>query len=311
MKNSILSLTRNTTLLLFASLSICAELPAAEDKNQDQNQNKVSGIETDTSDKLNKRKLLTEKNQQIINEAKDSLLATEQALLALEKNDAPAALSLLQDVTKKLDKLKLDNPSLVQAVAGVEIDVIDFKGNAVLVKQKIKQASELLEHGKLQAGRMVVEELASEIDITTINIPLATYPLAIKNAIELVNASKLKEATQVLDDALNSLVEAGEIIPLPMLQADSLLLKASQLENKTDQSKETNRDAVLKLVDSAKEKLKISQLLGYGDKTDYLPLYQAIDDIKSTLHSEKSAATWAKVKQALNDFKNKIMPVKK
>jgi hypothetical protein len=96
-----------------------------------------------------------------------------------------------------------------------------------------------------------------------------------------------------------------------MLQADSLLLKASQLENKTDQSKETNRDAVLKLVDSAKEKLKISQLLGYGDKTDYLPLYQAIDDIKSTLHSEKSAATWAKVKQALNDFKNKIMPVKK
>ncbi|WP_347986474.1 YfdX family protein [Methylomonas sp. AM2-LC] len=308
MKNSIQTLTRSSALLLLATLSICTDVSAAEDKNQ--NQNKVSSMTPETNEKLNKRKLLAEQNQKIIDEAKESLLATQQALLDLEKNDAPSALAILQDVTKKLDKLKLDNPTLVLVVAGVEIDVIDFKGNAKVVEQKVKQASELLKHGKLQAGRMVVDELASEIDITTINIPLDTYPLAIKKTIELVNANKLKDAAQVLEDTLNTLVERTEIIPLPLLQADAFLFKASELENQTDLSKENNRDAVLKLVDSAKEKLKVSQLLGYGDKEDYLPLYKAIEDIKNTLHTEKSATTWAKVKQAFSDFKTKIMPAK-
>ncbi|MGD0960869.1 MAG: YfdX family protein, partial [Methylomonas sp.] len=192
-----------------------------------------------------------------------------------------------------------------------EVDVIDFKGGAAEVAQKVKQAGQLLSHGKLQAGRMVVDELASEMDITTVNIPLGTYPAAIKNAAARINAGKAGEAEQILDDALNSLVEQTEIIPLPLLRAEALVLKASELEQKSDLSKEKNRDEILGLVAAAKEKLKIAQLLGYGDKADYQPFYKVIDDIKGAIHTEKSAAVWAKVKQALEDLKNKIMPAKK
>jgi len=114
-----------------------------------------------------------------------------------------------------------------------------------------------------------------------------------------------------LDDVLNMLVERTEVIPLPLLRAEILLTEASELEHKEDLSKEKSRAEVLKFADAAKEKLKLAELLGYGSKDDYQSLYTAIDEIKDTIHSEKSAATWAKVKQTLTDLKNKITQAKK
>jgi flagellar biosynthesis chaperone FliJ len=109
-----------------------------------------------------------------------------------------------------------------------------------------------------------------------------------------------------LDEVLNKLVERTEIISLPILRAEALLTIASELDHIGDLSKGKNRAEVLKYVDAAKEKLEISELLGYGIKDDYQLLYMAIDEIKETMRSGKSAATWAKVKQALTDLKNKI-----
>jgi hypothetical protein len=307
MKKSIHKLAVNSTFILFASLPICTEIQAAEDKNP----NSVSSIPTDNSAQLHKLKALAEHNQQIVNTAKEVVMGTQQALLNLEKNDSANALTSLQEVSKKLEQIMANSPALVLVAADIEVDVIDFKGSAGLVEQKVKQAADLLNHGKLQAGRMVADELASEMDITTVNIPLKTFPLAIKDAIGMINASKTRDAMPILDEALNSLVEETEIIPLPLLRAEGLLLKASELEQKSDLSKENNRDEVLKLVAAAKEKLKIAQLLGYGAKDDYQLFYKVIDDIKTTVHTEKSAATWAKIKQALADLKNKVTPGKK
>ncbi len=307
MKNPILQTAIKSALLVLASMPISAPAQVADDKHQ----NSPSVIPAVTSDELNKHKVLAEQNRKIIHEAKEAVLGTEQALQNLEKNDNAAALSALQEVSKKLDLILAASPGLISATADIEVDIIDFKGDALAVRQKVRQASELLEHGKLQAGRMIVDELASELDITSVNIPLASYPAAIKDAVVQINAGKVKEAAQVLDKALNSLIEETEIVPLPLLRAEVLIVKASELEQKSDLSKEKNRDEVLKLVETAKEKLKISELLGYGGKDDYKPFYQAMEDIKNDVHTEKSAATWAKIKQALTDLKNKMTPAKK
>jgi len=307
MKNPIQKIAVNSALLLIATLPISLEVSAAEDKNPAS----LSALPGETSVEFHKQKLLAEKNQQIINEAKDAVLGTQQALQALEKNDNAAALGVLQEVSKKLALILANSPALVSVTAGIEIDIVDFAGNASAVEQKVKQAGELLRHGKLQAGRMVVDELASEIEITTVNIPLGSYPAAIKNAVEQINAGKAREAAQILETALNSLIEQTEIIPLPLLRAEVLILKAAELEKKSDLSKEKNRDEVLKLVAAAKEKLKIAEALGYGNKDDYQPFYKAMDDIKHTVHTEKSAAAWEKIKQSLTDLKNKITPAKK
>lgn len=307
MKKPIQNLAINSALLLLASLSLSIEVQAAEDKIS----SSVSSIPADNSAQLHKLKALAEHNQQIVNTAKEAVMGTQQAMLDLEKNASAAAQTILQEVSKKLEEIIVSSPSSVLVAADIEVDVIDFKGSAGDVAQKVKQAADLLNHGKLQAGRMVADELASEMDITTVNIPLKTFPAAIKEASGLLNAGKTQDAMQVLDTALNSLVEETEIIPLPLLRAEGLLLKAAELEQNSDLSKENNRDAVLKLVDAAKEKLKIAQLLGYGGKEDYQLFYKVIDDIKATIHTEKSAATWAKIKQAFADLKNKVTPGKK
>jgi hypothetical protein len=195
--------------------------------------------------------------------------------------------------------------------ADIEVDIIDFEGDADTVKKEIKQADDFLDSGKLQSARQILAELASEMRITTVSIPLGTFPLAIKNAEALLDAGKTNDAALTLDEVLNTLVERTEIIPFPVIRAEELLTAASELEHKEDLSKEKSRAEVLKFADAAKEKLKLAQLLGYGDKDDYKLLYTSIDDIKDTIHSEKSAATWAKVKQTLTELKNKLTQVKK
>ncbi len=294
-------------VLLLVSLPVCLTVQAADKTKHAA----PLSIAAQQGAELKKQKLIAEHNQQIIDEAKQAVLGTQQALLDLEKNDAPAALIILQEVTKQLDTILVANPALVLVAADIEVDVIDFDGNAAAIAAKVKQAANLLNHGKLQAGRMVADELASEMDITTASIPLTTYPAIIKDAVVQINAGKVKEAAQLLENALNSLVQQTEIIPLPLLRAETLLLEAATLEQKTDLTKAENRDAVLKLTATAKEKLKIAELLGYGSKADYQPFYQVIDNIKDSINTEKSAATWAKIKLALAELKTKITPAAK
>jgi len=74
----------------------------------------------------------------------------------------------------------------------------------------------LLKKGRVQDARALVSGLASEIIIEVVNIPLATYPDAIKAVVPLIEAGKVKEAKAALVAALNTLVITRHIIPLPM-----------------------------------------------------------------------------------------------
>lgn len=308
MKTHIHKLATYTALVLVSTLPFSVDVLADVEKKQS---SVTSSSNTDKNPSAFKRKVLNEKKQQIASEAKDSVSGTQQALINLEKNDPKAALAILQDVSKKLAIILGKNPDLALVSADIDAEIFDFEGDANAIKKELKQADALLDSGKLQSARQILAGLASEMRITTISIPLSTFPLAIKNAEALIDAGKTSEAASVLDEVLNTLVERTEIIPLPILRAEALLTEASMVEHKEDMSKEKSRAEVLKFADAAKEKLKIAELLGYGGKDDYKLLYTAIDEIKETMHSEKSAATWEKVKQTLSDLRNKITQPKK
>lgn len=308
MKTHIHKIATYTALIVVSSLPFSIDAFAEVEKKQ----SSVTLLaNADKSSSAIKNKVLAEKNQQVVNEARESILGTQQALLALEKKDTKAALSKLQDVSKNLTTVLAKNPNLALITADVDADIFDFEGDANAIKTEIKQADNFLIGGKLQSARQILAELASEMRITTISIPLGTFPLAIKNAVTLIEEGKTNEAALVLDEVLNTLVEVTEIIPLPILRAEALLTEAAELEHKEDMTKEDSRAEVLKFADAAKDKLKIAELLGYGGKDDYKILYTAIDDIKDTMHSEKSVAAWAKIKQRLTDLKNKIIQPKK
>ncbi|MGZ5054348.1 MAG: YfdX family protein [Methylobacter sp.] len=297
-----------TALFLISSLSLPLDVFADAEK---QNPSTLFMSNADKSAVVTKHKILTEKEPQIVKEVADAVSSIHQALEFLNKNDMKKAFFTLQTASEKLEVALTEHPALVLAPVDIEVDASDFQGDAKTLEQAISEADDLLDDGKLQAARQILSELASEIRITTISMPLGSFPTVLKEAMARVNKGEIKEAESLLNNALNMLVETTEIIPLPFLRAEALVNQASDLEHKKDMSKEKIRENVLKLTDAAKEQLKVAELLGYGDKDDFKVLYTEIDGIKETLHSEKSAETWEKIKHKLSELKNKVMQSKK
>ena len=254
-----------------------------------------------------KRKLLEERHQKVDHEALVALTGTQNALSALQKNNTKQALISLKDVSEKLDFLLAKYPGLNLIPAGIDGQVHDFDTDSKQVEKIIDTADDLLEDHRVQDARQILNQLVSEMRITTLSIPLATYPLAIKDAIKLIDQGNTNEAGNLLYEAFNLLVKTTEIMPLPVLKAEALIMEASELETRNDISKASSKAEILLLTDSAKDKLKLAEMLGYGVKADYKQLYDAIDEIKDVIYTEKSVFTWDKLKSLLSALKNKVV----
>lgn len=226
--------------------------------------------------------------------------------MALGNKDTKGATTILQGISTKLDNLIAKNPGLALVPATVETDVSDFAGTNKDVANVIAKAEDLLKHGKLQNARGVIAEMASEIRIITTSIPLGTYPTAIKQIIPLIDSGKIDQAAFDLNKVLDTLVVTIEIMPLPVLRAEEMLTVAAELEHRADLSKEKSREDIQQFTDAAKDQLELAQLLGYGNKDDYKPLYKEIDAIHKTLFSEQSSAAWQKVKAEFSAFKDRL-----
>jgi len=253
-----------------------------------------------------KYKILKEKAQSVIGDAIGIELETQKAIIALENKDTKGALTILQDVSGKLDAILAKYPGLALVPVSIKTDVSDYDGNTKEVAFTIYKAVNLLKHGKLQSARLILSDMASEIRVTTTSIPLSTFPGAIKQVIALLESGKTDQAMIALNRALTTFVVTTEIIPLPVLRAEDLLKAASALELTNDLSKQENRKAIRNLIDAATNNLELGELLGYGDKEDYKMLYQQIDAIHKTLLSEKSKATWQTIKNNLLKFERAV-----
>ncbi|MDD2724930.1 MAG: YfdX family protein [Methylovulum sp.] len=260
--------------------------------------------------KIGKLKVLAEKSQQIANEAADVLDGTEQALSALLKDDAKKATGILQGISGKLDILLAKNPNLAMIPANVSVRVEEFVGDEAKVKKILDTIDDLFEDGKIQAARELIGELVSEMDITTTSIPLTLYPSGIRNAVALANAGKTGDAADALYTLLSSVETTTEIMPLPVLRAEEFLSVASEQEHKQDLSKQAIRDQIINLTDAAKSQLKLAILLGYGSKEDYRELYQAIDEMKSAIHTAGSRTAWENIERSVMALKDKLTRLK-
>jgi len=89
----------------------------------------------------------------------------------------------------------------------------------------------------LDSGKKNEALAASETVVTVANIPLATYPAAIKDAVRSIDANKIDEAKATLQAALNTQVLTETIIPLPVVYAGESLKEAETLAEKTDRTK--------------------------------------------------------------------------
>ena len=271
--------------------------PAKPQAQSEATQSVQSKVDKQTVDAV------AEKRKKLIADATAALAETHKALKALDNKKNAEALKALAEVTGKLDLIVARDPKLALAPVDVEVVTYDVLANLDAIKETIKDAKTYLNDGEIQKARPLVANLASEIQYRTLHIPLASYPSAIKAIAPLIDAGKIDEAKAALQAALNTLVvTTDDVIPLPKLRAEHLLKQAQDLAEKKDRSKEEN-DKLSKHLQAAREQLQMAELLGYGKKKDYNPMYEQISEIEHKSASGKSGTGWFdKVKQQLADL---------
>lgn len=279
------------------SFAADSALPAKSQAQSEASQSVQPKVDKQTADAA------AEKRKKLFADATVALAETKEALKALENKKNDEALKALAVVTGKLDLIVARDPKLALTPVDTEVVIYDLLTNLDTIKAIIKEAKGHLNDGEIQKARPLVANLASEIQYRTIHIPLATYPAAIKAIAPLIDAGKIDEAKAGLQAALNTLViTTDDIVPLPKLRAEHLLKQAQDLAEKRDRNKEEN-EKLTKYLQAAREQLQMAELLGYGKKKDYKPMYEQISEIEKKSAGGKSGTGWFdKLKQQLSDL---------
>ena len=242
-----------------------------------------------------------EKRKKLLADATAAIAQTQQALKALEDKKNDEALKALADATGKLELIVARDPTLKLAPLSTGVITYDLLATPDTVKVAIAEARKALNDGAIPHARLLVEALASETQIRTTNIPLGTYPAAIKAITPLIDAGRIDEAKTQLQAALSTLVTTTDVIPLPKLRAENLLKDAQALTEKKVRSKEEN-DKLTSDLKAAREQLQMAELLGYGREPDYQPMYAQLDGIEKASAGGKSGTGWfEKIKKQLSD----------
>lgn len=233
-------------------------------------------------------KKTAEQRKKIMEEAHAAIAQSRMALKALDEKNTEEALKALEMAIGKMEVIVARDPELALARMDVNIIIHDLYANVDTIKKTLKQAKEYLEDGEVQLARPLVSSLASEMIIESVNIPLATYPDAIKTIVPLIDKGKIDEAKTALQTALNTLVIVQEeVIPLPVIRAKELLKKAEALAENSERKEENNKQLAT-LLDHAEAQLLMAEVLGYGDKKAFKPMYEQLDTIREKTKEGKS-----------------------
>jgi type II secretory pathway pseudopilin PulG len=242
---------------------------------------------------------------QLIKEAIRAIQYTQDALIYLNNNKTNKATESLKKAVGEL-AVVLNTPNAPYLLpVDVQINAYQFVGDVKKIKSLITQAKTLVSENKIPEAREVLNSLRSEIVIKTVNLPLATYPAALKLAIRYINEEKTKEAKDVLTMALSTLVEVDNVIPIPLIKAQALVEEASKTIKK-------DKKQPLKYLDEAKHQLVIAEALGYTSTSDttYKMLKDEITKLESEIHKgHKTASIFSDLIQKLKEFKEKAISV--
>jgi len=246
-----------------------------------------------------------EQSKELIKEAIKALKYTQDAYIYLHKNKTDKALESLKKAIGELTVIlnKPNAPYLLPVDVRVEAD--EYVGDIKNIAKQVRTAKIALAKNQLPLTRNILNTLKSEIDIKAINIPLATYPDAIKLAIKYINENKIKEAQDVIAMALNTLVTTDTIIPIPIVKANDLVIEASKIAKK-------DKKQTLKYLEEAKKQLKIAELLGYTSTSDttYKMLKNSIENIENKLnHNKNTDSFFEDLKTKLKEFKEKAVSI--
>ncbi len=237
----------------------------------------------------------------VIKEAVDAVILTQKVLMDISKNKKEDAKKDIEKAIGKLEVVLAKKDAPMMLPIDYSVNAVEFQADISTIQKTIKAIQNLLDDGKIQEARTLINTLQSEIDINTVNLPLASYPQALKLAASYLHDNKLTEAKDVLEMALSTLVHTTVVIPIPLVTADALIHDAQKIAK-------TDKQQALKHLEMAKDELKKAELLGYTSSSDIS--YKVLDDTIEKVEKEikgknKAEKLFEELMHKLKSFKDK------
>ena len=251
------------------------------------------------------REVLSLANDERFNDAIEIISLTEDAVRHILDSAYTDAKAKLEDAIGKAAVMTAARPDLGFFPLDVNITVRDLVSGADAISAIGYEADKLTDKGYLQAARHLLKDLASEIEISTPMLPVATYPVALTEAAKLLYEDKPQEALIVLNTALSTVFVETKYIPLPILRAERMLEEVETLLDAEDKDTDINI-----LLDNIDYQIRFAEALGYGKRDkEFGELYNAIKDIRKEIKREndgESIDQTKKLREKLNSFKKRI-----
>lgn len=268
---------------------------------------------------------IEQERQKATNEAQSSLdqdaiaalEETRNAINAIDQENTQETIQALERATGKLDILLARYPELALVPVSTQITIIDLAPRDFDLIEPIRdEAKRAVNEEDFPTGRALLHNLVSEIRTSTVNLPLETYPDAMKEAARLLHQGRTDEARAVMQLALSTLVVTEQSRPIPLINALTELAAAMALaaQGQDQQNQEQqNRDQVLRLLEDARTQLKLARELGYARRDpEYKELDRAIRDIERQIRAkEKTESPFAKLREKFSSFFNRVSRVNK
>jgi len=289
MKKTLLSALVST--LLLSSL-------ATADEHKNLTSQEVSAKATQTATQKVK-----DNKVKLVQEALESLKLSAKAVDELNKNKVEEAKKSLELALGKLESILASEHTPKLLPIENQIVIKNFVGTSDDVKKALAKVKTLLGLGKVQEAGELLISLQSEIDITTVSLPLASYPDALKLASKYLIEKHPAKAKHVLEIALNTFAQDEQIIPIPLINALELVAVASKIAK-------DDKEQALKHLALAKDDLKKAELLGYvsSSTTTYKQLDELIEKTEKEVKGpNKAEKLFKELVDKLKDFKEKIL----
>jgi hypothetical protein len=290
--------------------NIKSETDIQPDSIKTPEQNYLSGKQLQNQVDEEIKGILELANDERIADAIEIIALTEEAVKNILDSSYTDAISNIEDAVGKVTIMTTIHPDLKLFPLDVQVTTRDLVADMDVLKVIRKEADDLTDKGYLQAARHLLKDLASEIEITTPMLPIATFPNALSLAAKELNNGKQNEALIVLNTALSTVFLETRYVPLPLIRAERILTEVTTLLEKEDRDKDINT-----LLDNADYQIRFAEALGYGKRDkEFKELYSAIKEIREQLKETGNGGAKGlneKLKKKLSVFKERISKMEK
>ena len=249
-------------------------------------------------------KEIQKRQAKIAKEAVAVVTQTNNAISDLQGKHIKKAEEALRTAMENTKVLLKKNPNVVLFPVDESVSIHDLVTTIPQINKTIKTVKTLIAKGEYQEAAGLLNNLKSEMTISTVNLPIGNYPDGLKQAIKLLAKNKTNQAEQLLTGMMNSLVVNQVAIPLPILRAQVMMAESKMFFNKKE-----DKSKVVNLLENADYQLKLAQALGYGNfDKEYTTISKEIAQVKESVkNGNASNDIFEKLMKKTENFKNRII----